>query len=234
MSVENNLHEVKDRLAKDQNLLVSAFRLETFYKKYKIYIFIIILLLVIFGIYKGIMAYQEHRTTEQVNELLNTLYSKTISDDEKKTIESKLAKIKPTLYDFYRYTQLQNLSLLQLKSDENLAILKELSQSENPLIATLASYQYAVFSENLEMLENFKADIAPILSDRAKFQAAYLYMQNNNIKKAHEILKTIQPNENNQIVSHMASLLRHYGVTEENKENEKNQNKSDIESSAKK
>lgn len=188
----------------------------------------------IFGIYKGIMAYQEHRTTEQVNELLNTLYSKTISDDEKKTIESKLAKIKPTLYDFYRYTQLQNLSLLQLKSNENLAILKELSQSENPLIATLASYQYAVFSENLEMLENFKADIAPILSDRAKFQAAYLYMQNNNIKKAHEILKTIQPNENNQIVSHMASLLRHYGVTEENKENEKNQNKSDIESSAKK
>lgn len=214
MSVEKNLHEVKERLAEDQNLLVSAFRLETLYKRYKKYIFIIISLLVIFGIYKGITAYREHRTTEEADKLLNTLYSKTVSDDEKKIAESKLATIKPILYDFYRYTKLQNLSPLQIKSDENLAILKELSQSKNPLIATLASYQYASFSENLEMLENFKADVAPILRDRARFQAAYLYIQNNNIQKAQEILKSIQPSENNQIVVKMASLLRHYGVSE--------------------
>lgn len=225
MSVENNLHEVKEKLAKDQNLLVSAFRLETFYKKYKKYLLIIVLLVISFGIYKGIVVYQEHRTTEQANELLNKLYSKTISDDERKSVESKLATVKPTLYDFYRYTKLQNLSSLQLKSDDNLAILKELGQSKNPLIAALANYQYASFSENLEMLENFKTDIAPILSDRAKFQAAYLYMQNNNIKKAHEILNTIQPNENNQIVAQMASLLKHYGVSKEGQNTPENKDK---------
>lgn len=214
MSIENNINEVKEKLAKDQNMLVSAFRLETFYKKYRKYLFVIILLIVCFGVYSGITAYKDYRTTTQANELLNTLYSKTISDDERKLTESKLAAIKPTLYDFYRYIQLQNLSLLQIKSDENLAILKELSQSKNPLIASLATYQYAVFSENLDMLENFKTDISQVLSDRARFQAAYLYLQKNDVKKAQEILTTIQPNENNSIVARLASLLKHYGVVE--------------------
>ncbi len=212
MSVENNLHEVKEKLAKDQNLLVSAFRLETFYKKYKKFIFIVFGLIVLFGIYQGIMIYQEHRTTTQANELMNTLYSKTATDEEKKHAEAILATIKPTLYDFYRYTQLQNLNPLQLKNDENLALLQQLSQSKNPLIAALASYQYASLSENLELLEHFNADVAPILRDRARFQAAYLYLQNNNMQKAHEILQSIQFNGNNQIVARMATLLRHYGV----------------------
>lgn len=212
MSIEKNLHEVKDRLTKDQNLLVSAFKLEAFYKKYKNFLFLIIALLVLFGAYKGISAYNEHKTNTQANELMNTLYSKNITEEDRKKTEELLATIKPDLYDFYRYTQLQNLSLLQLKSDENLAILEQLSKSSNELIATLANYQYAVFSEKLELLENFESDSMPLLRDRARFLAAYLYMQNNNTQKAHEILESIQPRDNNRLVTEMATLLKHYGL----------------------
>ena len=128
MSIEKNLHDVKDKLTKDQNLLVSAFKLETFYKKYKNFLFLAIALLVLFGIYIGIKAYTEHRTNSRANELMNTLYSKNLTEEDRKKTEETLATIKPDLYDFYRYTQLQNLSLLQLKSDENLAVLGAVKQ----------------------------------------------------------------------------------------------------------
>ena len=213
MSIEKNLHDVKDKLTKDQNLLVSAFKLETFYKKYKNFLFLAVALLVLFGIYMGIRAYTEHRTNSQANELMNTLYSKNLTEEDRKKTEETLATIKPDLYDFYRYTQLQNLSLLQLKSDENLAVLEQLSKSNNELVATLASYQYAVFGEKLELLEDFKSDSMPILRDRARFLAAYLYMQNNNTQKAREILESIQPRDNNKLVAEMATLLKHYGVS---------------------
>ena len=176
-------------------------------------IYNIIILLLLFVVYKGIDTYRENQINAQASEIMNDLYSKNITEEDKKKKEELLAKIKPDLYDFYRYTQLQNLSLLQLKSDENLNILKQLSKSHNKLIATLANYQYAVFGEHLELLENFKSDSMPTLQDRARFLAAYIYMQNNNIQKAYEILNTIQPNDNNRLIAEMATLLKHYGVS---------------------
>ncbi len=216
MSIEKNLNEVKDKLTKDQNLLVSAFKLETFYKKYKKIIFLAIAFVIAFGVYKGIAMYQEYRIKVLSNTILNKLYDNKIIGEDKKAIEKELLDTNPILYDFYQYNKLQNLSTLQLKSNENLAILQQLSRSNDLFISSLASYQYATLTENIQMLQDFESNISPILQDRAKIQVAYMYMKDNDIKKANEILDSIKSNTNNQFTYRMALLLKHYGITKLN------------------
>lgn len=214
MSLEKNLHDVKEKLTKDQDLLVNAFRLESFYKKYKNIIFIILALVVLFGIYQGIAYYRDYTRQQNVERLINKLSSKNLNPNERKEIEQEIQQNNSDFYDFYRYTLLQNLSILEIKNPENIQELERLAHSKNAIIAALASYQYATFTEDIEKLENFKAQDLEILEDRAKFQAAYLYIQQGNIKKAHEILDGIQPNENNSYVYNMAMRLKHYGITQ--------------------
>ncbi len=217
MSIENNLNEVKDKLTKDQNLLVSAFKLESFYKKYKFFIFFIIALVVLFAVYKGFVMYQEHRIKELSSNILNKLYDINIIDEDKIAVEKELLDVNPILYDFYQYNKLQALSTLQLKSDENMLLLQQLSKSSDPFISSLASYQYATLTENMEMLESLNSSVSPIFQDRAKIQVAYTYMRDNNIKKAHEILDSIKSSQNNQSLYRIASLLKHYGIMQTDK-----------------
>ncbi|WP_181882389.1 hypothetical protein [Helicobacter didelphidarum] len=217
MSLENDLHEVKAKLAKDQNLLVNAFRLESFYRKYKIWIFIIIGLLVAFALYQGIILYINHHKQEKTNKIANELARTNLTQEERATQMQKLQEQNPELYDFYRYVELQNLNGLELKEEKNLEILKGIMDSKHPLIAALATYQYASLTQNLDMLENFNANVSHVLRDRARFQAAYLYIQQNNIAKAHEILNSISLRENNQYIYQMANQLKHYGIQQTNK-----------------
>lgn len=214
MSLQNNLHEVKEKLAKDQNLLFNAFRLESFYRKYKIWIFILIAILIALGSYYGILCYLDFRKQQESENIINKLYDKNLAAEQRKEIEQQLHIINPILYDFYRYTSLQHFSILELKKEENLQILKEIMQSQNSLIAALATYQYATLTQDISMLEHFDSKPSNVLRDRAVFQAAYLYMQQNDIKRAQELLDSIQPRDNNQYIYRLATLLRHYGITQ--------------------
>lgn len=214
MSLEENLHGVKEKLANDQNLLVNAFKLEAFYKKYKALLLIILACIVLFGIYQGIAYYRDHTRLQDSKRLINELSAKNLASEKRKEIEKEMQQVNPELYDFYRYTALQNLSDLEIKKPENLQDLEKLTHSKNPILSALASYQYATFTEDIQKLENFKNDVSQTLQDRAKFQAAYLYMQKGNVAKAHEILDSIQPNEGNQSIYAMAMRLKHYGVTQ--------------------
>ncbi|STQ85902.1 hypothetical protein LS73_007235 [Helicobacter muridarum] len=226
MSLENNLQKITDKLAKDQSSIISAFRLEMLYKKYKVLFFMVISVVSFVIIFYAISSYQIKQTREKSNQILSKLYKIPASDEtsnEQKKLEAELQIIAPSLYDFYIYTNLQRLSNAQLLQEENLSKLKKLTESKNELIATLATYQYTVISQDLKSMESFQSkwlnkkdkdtlNNNDILKDRLTLQAAYIYMQNNNIQKAHQLLDSITPKENNQYVLKTARELIHYGV----------------------
>lgn len=213
MSLKDNLNDAKSKLSSDQTLLISAFRLESFYRKNKILIYIIIVLAILFGIYKGYEHYMDSKMRQESEAIMNELYSVRLIDDRKRSeLESKLEKSNPVLYDFYVYTTLQKLSLPELGEKKNLDKLHSIMDSKNKLIATLATYQYATISENLDLLENFSDEVSKLLRDKARYQAAYLYMQKGEVKRAREILSSITLRDDNQDVYNMAVRLRHYGV----------------------
>lgn len=212
MSLDKNLSEVKDKLAGDQSMLVNAFRLESFYKKYKFWIYIIIAAILGFGVYKGVSHYilQAHRA--EVGVILNELASNDIEKNKKTELLNELKAKDSTMYDFYMYDYLRKLSVLQIKEEENLDILKGLMGSKEPLIAEFATYQYGSINEDLGILEAAEFKNTPILRDRARFLAAFLYLQKDEISKARTLLDSIQKRDDNEQIYQMASFLKHYGI----------------------
>lgn len=211
-NLENNLREVKDKLAGDQNMLLNAFRLETFYKKYRIYIFIIIAAIVVFGIYKGFSYYSNLNHKEKLHNILNELSQKDLDSTKKNELLSQLKSQDSILYDFYMYDTLHNLSVLELKQEENLNTLKQLIDSKDPLIAALSAYQYAAITEDVSLLQSYNFGSLEILKDRASLLAAYLYLKKNDIAKSRELLNGIKQRKDNEHIFRLAKLLKHYGV----------------------
>ncbi|RDU73673.1 hypothetical protein CQA66_00315 [Helicobacter aurati] len=226
MSLESNLHKITERFTKDQNSIANAFRLEILYRKYKVLIFTIVFIFIAGIIFFTIHSYRAKQILEESNQIFSQL--REMSNDEsklqeRKKLEEQLQHIAPVLYDFYIYTQLQDLPLTQLMQEENLAKLQNLFKSKNELIATLAIYQHAILTQDLHALESFYSKwidkketqssyFNDILRDRALLQAAYIYLQNDNIAKAHELLDSITLKDGNQYIFKIAKELRHYGL----------------------
>ena len=210
---------VVDALTRDKDAIVQAFRLEAVYKKYKTLIFVLLAISIVLGAFFAFNSYKKSKNEEESRSIIFKLQS--ASAEEKTELESKLKSLSPVLHDYYIYTKLQDLPASQLLQEENLAMLDELSKSKHPLIAALASYQRASLTKDAAKLEAFDppwksqegAD-SSILRDRARLQAAYLYLQNNEIEKAHEILDSIAAG--NGRMRNLAKGLRHYGIETNN------------------
>lgn len=211
-NLERNLHEVKEKLASDQNMLFNAFALETFYKKYKIYIFAFIALIIAVIAYFSISAYINSYHKEKMIELMNKIMAKDIDEAQKTQLLEQLKKEDSKLYDFYMLENLQKLSPLEIKDSKNMEILKSLMSSKEPLIADMATYQYAVFEQDLSLLESYAFATSPLLRDRARFMAAYLHLQKGEIALAHALLNSITKRDDNAQIYELATLLKHYGL----------------------
>lgn len=194
MAVNKTIRNVKNELSQDQNLLLSAFKLESFYKKYKIIIFFIIaiiILVVAFFVITGIMKKQSIREGGEILyslEKIKDLDSKKIED-----LEKRLSVLNPKLYDFYIFNKLSKIPETTLMQKENIEILKRLQDSKNEFISTMAKYEYLNVTRDENGLSNFKVDLRSQndnleLSNQAKFQAVYLYIKNNELDKAKGLL----------------------------------------------
>ncbi|MWV61892.1 hypothetical protein DCO58_07140 [Helicobacter saguini] len=211
-NLERNLQEVKDKLASDQNMLFNAFALESFYKKYKIWIFVAVAVIIGVIAYFSISAFVASHHKEKMVEIMNEINAKDVEESRKEQLLGELQKQDSILYDFYMFENLQKLSPLEIKDSKNLEILKSLMQSKDPLIADFASYQYGVFTESLDILESHSFATSPLLKDRARFFAAYLHLQKGEIALAHALLNSITKRDDNEQIYELATLLKHYGL----------------------
>lgn len=190
MSIKDELNYVKDELSSDEKLLENAFKLERIYKKHKIKIWAVGVLLVLgLGGKALISTYQEHKLSK-ANEALMTLINK--PDD--KTALSELKSNNPKLYNLYIYsTSVDKKSIKGLES---------ISKSSDELLKDLSSYHINILKS--------KAGNSKYYSDLSTLEKAYEALKSGKKNEAKTMLSMIGENSP---VAGVAQYMKHYTVT---------------------
>lgn len=194
MSVKSNLKQIQEEFKNDEKILENAFKLERFYRKYKYYIFMVIVCLALWFGYSQFASYQDEKQAQKTA----IIYDELLKDPQNQALLDSLKKNSKDLFDLYEYAQ-----ALKEGNKENL---ERLRSSQNPMIKILADYQFASFSQNLGDLE--KNHTTP-MRDLAILQEAYLLQKKGKVLESRALLEQIQINSSIYL---MANLLKHYGI----------------------
>jgi len=181
-----NIADVKKELSSDEKVLESAFKLETLYKKHKIKIWaVVIALLLLFGGRAALQAVKDAKLAA-ANEAFLTLQSK--PDDA--AALSVLKEKNPALYELYSYAQ--------AAKKQDVATLKQLSKSQNEIIADVSGYHADVAQK--------QSSDSKLYKDLALLEAAYLAIKSGKTQEAKEKLDLIGERSP---VAVLAQFLKH-------------------------
>ncbi|MFT7880077.1 MAG: hypothetical protein ABXS91_06730 [Sulfurimonas sp.] len=181
-----DIADVKQELSSDEKVLESAFKLETLYKKYRVVIWGIVGVLVLFFVGKNVMTAMEESRLAEANSALLTLQQNPEDSGAFTTLKEK----NPALFELYRYAEAAK------KGDKS--TLTALAQSSNKVISDASQY-------NLAVMENRTAD-SVLYKEMTLLEEAYLAIENGEIQKAQEKLDMIDPRSP---VATLAQLLKH-------------------------
>lgn len=192
MSIKQNLETIKEEFKSDEKIFESAFKIERIFYRYK-WIFIgIIAILLILWIYTSIKDMLEEKNAQQASKI----YAQLQQQDTPELFE-QLEKKAPNLAEFLRLRKaVQN-------GDEE--ALQKLSNSKNGFIAEFAKYQNAMLKKDINELGLINGQFG----DLAKFEQAFLLIQDKKMAQAQEILQAIPQNSS---IKELSKLLSHYGV----------------------
>ncbi|AFI05388.1 hypothetical protein [Helicobacter cetorum] len=202
MNIKENLEQVKSEFRSDEKLLEGAFRIEKFYKRYKWVLLFVILVLVAFVGFQKFRYYQQ----EQKSERITQVYNEVLQSPDNLALQEKLKEVAPKLYDLYQFARASE------RNDMNM--FKKLSQSSNEIVKTFAEYSYASLSKDKNLLAN-----SSILKEIGALQEVSLLYEENSkdaIMKAHKSLMAMPLNST---LYAMISVLKHYGVLEDVRQN---------------
>ena len=192
MSIKQNLETIKEEFKSDEKIFESAFKIERIFYRYK-WIFIgIVAILLILWIYTSIKDMLEEKNAQQASKI----YAQLQQQDTPELFE-QLEKKAPNLAEFLRLRKaVQN-------GDEE--ALQKLSNSKNSFIAEFAKYQNAMLKKDINELGLINGQFG----DLAKFEQAFLLIQDKKIAQAQEILQAIPQNSS---IKELSKLLSHYGA----------------------
>ena len=192
MSIKQNLETIKEEFKSDEKIFESAFKIERIFYRYK-WIFIgIVAILLILWIYTSIKDMLEEKNAQQASKI----YAQLQQQDTPELFE-QLEKKAPNLAEFLRLRKaVQN-------GDEE--ALQKLSNSKNSFIAEFAKYQNAMLKKDINELGLINGQFG----DLAKFEQAFLLIQDKKTAQAQEILQAIPQNSS---IKELSKLLSHYGV----------------------
>lgn len=192
MSIKQNLETIKEEFKSDEKIFESAFKIERIFYRYK-WIFIgIVAILLILWIYTSIKDMLEEKNAQQASKI----YAQLQQQDTPELFE-QLEKKAPNLAEFLRLRKaVQN-------GDEE--ALQKLSNSKNSFIAEFAKYQNAMLKKDINELGLINGQFG----DLAKFEQAFLLIQDKKITQAQEILQAIPQNSS---IKELSKLLSHYGA----------------------
>ena len=189
MSIKDELQHVKEELSGDEKILESAFKLERIYKKYKILIWsVLILILVGVG---GNIAWGAYRqsTLDAANQAFLTLQQNPEDSNAASILKSK----NPKLYELYAFSQ----ALKNHKADA----LKTFEGSQDSLIADSAKYHAGA-------LRGQAVDSA-YYHDLTVVEEAYTALKAGDKSTAKSKLTLIAEDSP---VAKIAQLLKHYSL----------------------
>lgn len=192
MSIKQNLETIKEEFKSDEKIFESAFKIERIFYRYK-WIFIgIVAILLILWIYTSIKDMLEEKNAQQASKI----YAQLQQQDTPELFE-QLEKKAPNLAEFLRLRKaVQN-------GDEE--ALQKLSNSKNSFIAEFAKYQNAMLKKDINELGLINGQFG----DLAKFEQAFLLIQDKKTAQAQEILQAIPQNSS---IKELSKLLSHYGA----------------------
>ncbi|MCW8838698.1 MAG: hypothetical protein OQK11_08355 [Thiovulaceae bacterium] len=197
MSLKENISMVKEELNSEEKFFEKAVITEKFVKKYK-NLMIGGVALVILAVGANII-YDANKeaTVEEANEALSSLV-KDSNDANSKTI---LKSLSPELYDVWSYSQ--------ALANEDTTVLKSLTSSKATIISDLASYELASSTSDSAALSSYSMKQNSIYKDLALVQNAILFLNKNEVEKAHQELNKVSQNSS---LSKVVLALLHYGV----------------------
>lgn len=189
MSIQDTLNEAKKELSSDEQILVSAFKLEKLYKKHKIKLFSIIAIVALYFGGTAIMNSIQHQKLVVANSAYLTL----LTDANNTQALADLQSNNPKLFELYTYQKAMN--------NLDTTALKELASSKNEIIADLSAYDLAIIEG--------KPAKSEYLEDVALINNAYLLIKEGKMKEAKEQLEMI--NEESPVFN-IAKIIKHYTI----------------------
>lgn len=181
-----NIADVKKELSSDEKVLESAFKLETFYKKYKFIIWAVVIGLLLFVVGRNIMHSMHEAKLAEANNAFLTLQTNAEDANALAILKEK----DPALFALFSYSQ--------ANKKEDTKALSTLKNSTNEVIADGSTY-------TLGALERKPTD-SKLYKEMSIIEEAYLAIKSGDIKSAKAKLSLISPDSS---LAMTASLLTH-------------------------
>jgi len=181
-----NIADIKKELSGDEKVLEKAFKLETYYNKYKFFIWALIIAVIVFFVGRTVMQSMQEAKLAEANEAFITLQSKADDADALSVLKAK----NPALFELFTFGQ-------AAKNKDSKTLLS-LANSSNAIVADASAYSAAV-------IEKKKVD-SKLYADISILQDGYLAIKTGDIKGAKAKLALITQDSP---LSTLASLLQH-------------------------
>ena len=189
MSISETMNEAKKELSSDEQMLISAFKLEKLYKKHKIKIYSVLTIATLYLIGTAIMdSIEQHKL-----EVANSAYLTLEKEPKNKEALDELKSNNPSLFALRTYQK-------AIKNLDKKA-LKDLSTNSNKIIADLSSYHLAV-------LENKIAD-SELYEGFEQVYNASLFIKEKKIEDAKNELDSISEDSP---VYNISKMIKHYTI----------------------
>lgn len=190
MSLKENVSAIKEEISTQEQFFESFFKLEKFYKKYKLLIFGITGLILAYFISSAVLDYKHEQNTISSNNAYNAVLL-----DQKDSIN--LAILKDS------NKKLLDIAMYQTSNDKT----KEIDVE---FLKEIVVYNKAIQTNDIEALNNLIINPNFILKDFALFNKALILSNKKDYVSAKETLKIIPENS---AVASLASMLEHFLLT---------------------
>jgi len=188
MSLQENIDYVKKEISAEESFMESFFKIEKFYKKYKLRIIIIAIIATI-----GTIGYYASNYIALQNKIeANKVFNQLLENPNNKEALASLKEKNLKLYNIALF--MQNSS-----APNDIEFLKELSQ-----------YSQAIKEQNIDKLTSTIESQDFLLKDFALFNKALLLVKKQKFKEAKKSLKQISQQSNLNV---LAKMLEHYLLT---------------------
>jgi hypothetical protein len=186
-----DIADVKKKLSNDEKVLVSAFKLETLYKKHKFKIWAVVAVLILFFIGKTAMDAMHNAKLAEANQAFLTLQTKADDTQALQTLKEK----NPALFELFSYAQ--------AVKKQDVKALNTLAGSSNAVIADSSKYVAATLEK--------KSSDSKLYKEMALLEEAYLAIKAGDTKSAKAKLELIDERSS---LSMLAQLLKHSTLKE--------------------
>lgn len=188
MSLQENIDYVKKEISAEETFMESFFKLEKFYKKYKIALFVIISLIVVVTIGYYTNNYFQMKNTIEANKAFNTL----IADPNDANALAILKEKNTKLYNIVLFIQ-------------NKSVEKEIE-----FLTTLSQYSEAMKENSIDKISLTTQNQNFLLKDFAFLNKAILQTQKGDYAGAKETLTLISASSE---VATLGKMLSHFLLT---------------------